>query len=125
MIADEIKPLEDRIEVKKFINKISSFTFDMLRHTDIQKAFPTAYRADKTLVDDNNIIVEIDDYIFSFHRYSTDEATASSFKLNDNVCVGKHVTVWLGDKDGNAFECDGFLSHLGGDFSLTVEVEVK
>lgn len=125
MIADEIKPLEDRIEVKKFINKISSFTFDMLRHTDIQKVFPTAYRADKDLVDDNNVIVEIDDYIFSFYRYSIDEATTSSFKLNDSVYVDKHVTVWLGDKDGNAFECDGFLSRLDGDFSLTVEVEVK
>ena len=40
MIAEEIKPLEDRIEVKKFINKISTFTFDMLRHIDFQKVFP-------------------------------------------------------------------------------------
>ena len=125
MIAEEIKPLEDRIEVKKFINKISTFTFDMLRHTDFQKVFPTSYRVDKTLVDDNNLIIEIDDYIFSFHRYSPDEANMSSFNLNDNVCVGKHVTVWLGDKDGNAFECDGTLSHLDGEFSLTMEVEVK
>ena len=125
MIANKIEPLENRIEINKFINKLSSFPFDVLLHTDFQKVFPTSYRVDKTLVDDNNLIIEIDDYIFSFHRYSPDEVSMSSFKLNDNVCVCKHVTVWLGDKDDNAFECDGTLSHLDGEFSLTVEVKVK
>ena len=125
MIANKIEPLENRIEINKFINKLSSFPFDVLLHTDFQKVFPTSYRADKTVVDNNNLIIEIDDYIFSFHRYSPDEANTSSFKLNDNVCVGKHVTVWIEDKDGNAFECNGTLSHLDGKFSLIVEVEVK
>lgn len=114
-----------RIKIDTFLNKLSTFTFDMLLHTDFQKAFSTSKVLEKTIVSKNEITVEIDDYVFHIFRVSTDEcAGVSTFKLNDTVAVGKEISVWLSE-DTHDFECLGTIVYKDEKYSLVVSIEVE
>ena len=114
-----------RIKIDTFLNKLTTFTFDMLLHTDFQKVFPTASVLEKTIISDDEITIEIDDYIFSILRVNSDEcAGVSVFKLNDTVAVAKEISVWLSE-DICDFECMGTIVHANGKYSLVVTIEVE
>lgn len=113
---------DERIHIDHFMSTLSTFTFDMLRHSDFSKIFPESEIQNKEMYDDT-IELTIDDYVFTINRILPDESTGSVYRLNDSVSVSKIATVWLSEDDVD-FECTGTIKYDNDAYYMTVELDV-
>lgn len=97
----------DRIKIQKFVDLLSTLSFDEVTFENILKVFPNSQGREVTEVDDEIKDVEIDDYVFTISRKSPDEICLSGYNINETIVLDKNVTVWLPNNSEGGTDIDG------------------
>ena len=114
--------IKNSVGVHEFLSKLSTVTFDNLE--EITKFFPKAEvnRVSKELAD-----IFVDNFIFTVHKYSVGEGSASGYVLNYTMILYKDVEVYVKDNTGAEWQEDAevHLNRTSGKFYLEVRVTVE
>ena len=115
--------IDDRIIIDELVKGLQALNFDEVTEDNINKVFPDKYLNCVTVIDDDTKDIDMDDYIFTIHRYTEDEGICSSFKVNDTICLSTVVEVYLPTKDVNGFVmADGEIFKVHGNNHLRMNI---
>ena len=116
--------IDERITVDDLVKGLSTLNFDEVTEDNINKVFPNRDLNCVTVIDDDTKDIDIDDYIFTVHRYSEDEGNVTGFVINNTMCLSTVVEVYLPCNDVNAFtRADGEIFKVFGSNHLRMEIK--
>lgn len=114
--------IDERITVEELVKGLQTLSFDEVTEDSVTKVFPNNYLNYVTDIDEDTKDIDMDDYIFTVHRYKEDEGICTGFKVNDTTYLSTIVEVYLPCKDVNSFvQADGEI-FKGVDGRLRMEI---